>query len=89
MLDDKTMAVAADWMVKQSGVNAALGPVPDGIEVCRREGDGKRIFVLINFLRKPQRVALPRAMKSMLLGTGDVTSVSLPPYGVEVLSESK
>lgn len=88
VLDDKTMAAAAVWMVKQSGVDAVLGPVPDGIEVCRREGSGKRIFVLINFLRKPQQVALPHAMKAMLLGSGDVTSVSLPGYGVEVLSDS-
>ncbi len=89
VLDEKTMAAAADWMVKQSGVSAVFGPVPGGIEVCRREGNGKRIFVLINFQRNAQQVTLPHPMKAMLLGSGDVTSVSLPPYGVEVLSELK
>jgi beta-galactosidase len=89
VLDDKTMAAAADWMVKQSGVEAVFGPVPDGIEVCRREGDGKRIFILINFLRKPQQVTLPRSMQALLLGSGDITTVTLPAYGVEVLSDGK
>ena len=41
VLDDKTMAAAAEWMVKQSGVVPVFGAVPDGIEVCRRERDGK------------------------------------------------
>jgi beta-galactosidase len=89
VLDDKTMAVAADWMVKQSGVAAEFGAVPDGIEVCRREGDAKRVFVLINFKREPQQVTLPHAMTSMLLGSGSVSSVTLPGYGVEVLADAK
>jgi beta-galactosidase len=89
VLDEKTMAAAAEWMVKQSGVIPVFGPVPDGVEVCRRERDGKNVFVLVNFLRKPQTVTLPRAMKAMLLGSGDVTTVDLPAYGVEVLVDSK
>jgi beta-galactosidase len=89
VLDEKTMATAAEWMTKQSGVTAAFGPVPDGIEVCRRESDGKRVFVLVNFLRTPQHVVLPRSMKALLLGSGDVSSVDLPGYGVEVLLDGK
>ncbi|MGA9285394.1 MAG: beta-galactosidase trimerization domain-containing protein, partial [Solirubrobacteraceae bacterium] len=89
VLDDKTMAAAAEWMVKQSGVVPVFGAVPDGIEVCRRERDGKNVFVLVNFLRKPQTVTLPRTMKALLLGSGDVTTVELPAYGVEVLVDSK
>ena len=38
VLSDKLMTAAAQWMVQKSGVVPALGPVPDGIEVCRREG---------------------------------------------------
>jgi beta-galactosidase len=89
VLDDKTMAVAAEWMVKQSGVVPVFGAVPDGVEVCRRQRDGKNVFVLVNFLRKPQTVTLPRTMKAMLLGSGEVTTVELPAYGVEVLIDSK
>jgi beta-galactosidase len=89
VLDEKTMAAAAEWMVKQSGVTAVFGAVPDGVEVCRREGDAKRVFVLINFKRDAQQVALPHAMTALLAGSGSVTSVTLPGYGVEVLSDAK
>ncbi len=89
VLDEKTMASAASWMVQQGGVTPVLGSVPDGIEVCRRVGTGKQVFVLINFERKPQHVALPHSMKAILLGSGDVTGVDLPAYGVEVLVDSK
>jgi beta-galactosidase len=89
VLDEKTMASAASWMIQQSGVSPVLGSVPDGIEVCRRVGSGKQVFVLINFERKPQHVALPHSMKAMLLGSGDVAAVDLPAYGVEVLVDSR
>jgi beta-galactosidase len=89
VVDGKTMAAAADWMVKQSGVEPAFGAVPEGIDVSRREGDAKRVFVLINFNRVPQQVTLPRAMTALLAGSGTVTSVTLPGYGVEVLSDAK
>jgi beta-galactosidase len=89
VLDDKTMAAAADWMVKQSGVTPVFGAVPDGVDVSRREGDAKRVFVLINFKRTPQQVTLPHAMTALLAGSGSVSSVTLPGYGVEVLADAK
>jgi beta-galactosidase len=87
-LDDKLTTAAAEWMVKSSGVTPALGTVPDGIEVCRREGEGKVIFILINFKQETQRVTLPHAMKA-LLGGANESIVELPPYGVEVLLDNK
>ena len=75
-------------MVQKSGVVPALGPVPDGIEVCWREGARGSVFDVINFLQTPQHVALPRAMKALQGGL-----MSVPPdlaaYGVEVLLEGK
>ena len=89
VLDDKLMAAAAEWMVQKSGVVPVLGPVPDGIEVCRREGANGTIFVLINFDPTPQHVALPHAMQALLGDSGEVNAVDLPEYGVAVLLESK
>jgi beta-galactosidase len=91
VLDDKTMVAAADWMVKQSDVTAVFGEVPDGIDVSRRESylGGKRIFILVNFKRATQQVTLPHAMTALLAGSGSVNSVTLPGYGVEVLSDAK
>ena len=89
VLDDKLMAAAAQWMVQQSGVIPALGPVPDGIKICRREGANGTVFVLINFDPAPQHVALPHAMKSLLTDGASISSVDLPEYGVAVLLETK
>lgn len=86
ILDDSLMAKAANWMVRESGVTPAFGPVPDGIYVSRREGAGKTIFVVINFTREERHVALPHAMKA-LLGGRQETSLDLPAYGVEVFLE--
>ena len=88
VLDDKLMAAAAQWMVQQSGVTPAFGPVPDGVEASRRSGDGHDVFVLINFAKEPRTVSLPRTMKILLSGTEGGT-VDLPPYGVDVLVDAK
>jgi beta-galactosidase len=88
VLDDKVMAKAAEWMMHSSGVAPALGPPPDGVEVSRRSGKGKEVFVLINFRQEERRVTLPHAMSQLLSGkSGD--TVLLPAYGVEVAVEQK
>jgi beta-galactosidase len=88
VLDDKLTASAIDWMIKQSGVSPAFGPVPDGVEVSRRSSDHQQVFVLINFTKDNQHITLPRSMKAWL-HQGTTDSVELTPYGVEVLTEVK
>lgn len=83
VLDDELMEGAAAWMTQQSGVTPVFGPVPDGVEVSRRVGPGKRVFVLINYGTERRHVALPHAMKLVLDGKLADT-VDLPPYGVAV-----
>jgi beta-galactosidase len=88
VLDDKTMAAAAVWMAAKSGIASSFGPVPDGVDVCRRVGAGKQIYVLVNFKRETQRVTFPHAMKQ-LLGGDDISAIDLPAYGVEVLLDKQ
>lgn len=88
VLDDKLMAAAAQWMTEKSGIKAVLGPVPDGVEVSRRTGGGKQVFVLINFSAESRTVTLPHSMK-LLLANKQADKVELPQYGVEVLVETK
>jgi beta-galactosidase len=83
-MDDATLLNAAKWMAETSGVSAPFGPVPDGVDVYPREGDGKKIFILVNFAKTPQTVTLPSTMHSILEGN-DLTSVSLDRYGVAIL----
>ena len=86
VLDDKLMAAAAEWMTAKSGVTPVFGPVPDGVEVSRRVGPGKQVFVLINYSQDTRRVNLPHAM-NLVLGGRQGDTVDLPPYGVAVAVE--
>jgi beta-galactosidase len=86
ILDDKLMAAAVAWMVQQSAVQPVLEVLSDGVEVSRRVGGGKQIFVLINFGREKRLVRLPHTMK-LLMAKRAANSVDLAPYGVELLSD--
>jgi beta-galactosidase len=65
-----------------------FGPVPDGVEVCRRLGGGKQVFVLVNYAAEQRHVVLPHSMK-LLLDEKSGDSVDLPRYGVAVLLDSR
>jgi beta-galactosidase len=84
ILDDKLMAVAAEWMVQKSGVIPVFGALPEGVEVSRRMGGGKQVFILINYAQESRRVGLPHPMKALLDNKQEET-FELPPYGVSVL----
>jgi beta-galactosidase len=88
VLDDKLMASAAEWMIHTAGVTPVLGPLPDGVEVSRRSGKGKDVFVFVNFKQEQQQVTLPRVMDLLLSGK-KADSLLLPPYGVEVALEHR
>jgi len=88
VLDDKLMTAAAEWMTQESGVRPVFGPVPDGVEVSRRVGPGKQVFVLINYASEARRVALPHSMKLVLDGR-EADAVELPPYGVAVALDNR
>ncbi|MFZ1973773.1 MAG: beta-galactosidase [Candidatus Acidiferrales bacterium] len=88
VLDDKLMAAAAQWMVQKSGVTAAFGALPEGVDVSARGNAKNTIFVLINFGQAAQHVVVPHPMK-VLLGGGDGSTVDLVAYGVEVLVDTK
>ncbi|WP_241654560.1 beta-galactosidase [Granulicella sibirica] len=81
---DESTKGLAKWMVESSGVAAAWGPVPEGVEVTARSGGGKKVFILVNFAKTEQTVHLPASMLSVLDGR-QVGSVTLGRYGVAVL----
>jgi beta-galactosidase len=87
VLDDKLMATAAEWVTQKSGVTPAFGAVPDGVEVSRRVGSGKQVFVLINYSQESRRVTLPHSM-SLILDDKRADAADLPPYGVAVALDS-
>jgi beta-galactosidase len=87
-LDSKTMTKAAAWMTDVSGVKAALGPMPDGVEVYPRYGDRGAVYVLVNFSKAAQNVKLPAKMQDVLNG-GTTQAVTLPYLGVAVVAAAK
>ena len=87
-LDPATMAAAAKWMTDISGVHPAFGAVPAGVEVYPRYGASGAVYILVNFAKAPQTVNLPKSMQDVLEGTTK-QSVTLPQYGVAVLSARK
>jgi beta-galactosidase len=86
--DEASQNKLAEWIAKISGVTAAFGPVPQGVEVMPRYGESSTVFVLTNFSKSEQKIELPHAMNDVLNG-GKAKSVTLPVYGVAVLEEKK
>jgi beta-galactosidase len=89
VLDPKLMRAAAQWMVEVAQVRPAFGPVPEGVEVCRRVGQDHRVYLLINHTRQSAEVTLPRPMYEKL-GNGDkVKQIQLPALQVAVLLDER
>ena len=88
ILDDKLTDATARWMIQKAGIMPVFGPLADGVEVSRRVGEGKQVFVLVNYASGSREIAIPHSMKA-LLANATVDKLTLPPYGVEVLLNSK
>jgi beta-galactosidase len=89
VLDPKLMRAAARWMVELAQVRPAFGPVPEGVEVCRRVGQEHRVYLLINHARQDAEVTLPRPMYDELGNAGVVTQIQLPAFQVAILSDKR
>ncbi len=76
-------AMTAAWM-KDADVTPLVANVPEGVEVCERAGEGRRVLVLINHSTESKSVSLPGPMTDLLKG-GSASSVELEKYGVAVL----
>jgi beta-galactosidase GanA len=58
--------------------------VPAGVDVYPRSGNGKLIYILVNFGKKTETVDLPTEMTDVL-HDGTVKQVTLQRYDVAVL----
>ena len=57
------------WMWRQkSGATPSFGAVQDRIDDSLPEGQGKEVFVVINFTQETQHVALPHQMRALRSG---------------------
>ena len=87
-LDAELMNRVARRWVSEAGVATAFAiQAPAGVKVSRRVGAGREVFVITNFSKGAQEIALSGAMTDVLAG-GEVTAVKLPRYGVAVLGRA-
>lgn len=70
-------------------VRAPFGPLPKGVEVNRRVGPGREVFVLVNHARTARTVELPFPLDDLLAERHGVTTAALPAYGVVVLQRRR
>ncbi len=85
VLDSALMTkVAAGW-VRDAGILSPVIAAPPGVKVSRRVGAGREVYVITNFSKGAQEIALPGAMADVLAG-GETRVAKLPRYGVAVLS---
>ncbi len=85
-LDDASQATLLNRITEEAGVAPVL-ETPEGIEACRRVNErGEGIIILINHQRSPQVVCLPWPADDQLSGEHALTSLTMAPYGVAVLT---
>ena len=87
VLDQPLMASVTRQWIAAAGVTSYVIPVPSGVSVCRRIGNGHEVFVITNFSAGAQEIALPGSMTDVLNG-GETTVAKLPRFGVAVLSRA-
>ncbi|MGB7135761.1 MAG: beta-galactosidase, partial [Acidobacteriaceae bacterium] len=89
LLDPPLMQSVIAALAKDAGVTAAFGPLPGRVEVCRRVGGGREVFVLINHGETPATVSVPSGIH-IVFGDGAAGlagKVVLPPQGVLLLRQ--
>ena len=66
VLDSKLMdRVARSW-IADAGISSPAIAAPAGVKVSRRVGSGREVYVVTNFSKEPQEIALPKAMTAGL-----------------------
>jgi beta-galactosidase len=85
VLDPALMHSLLQRFAEDAGLQPEFGPIPEGIEICRRVGNGHTVFILINHSSATQEVALPKPMKDVLRANSPVDKITLDPQGIAVL----
>lgn len=85
LLDPALLGTTAKQLIAAASLKPLTIPVPEGVSVGRRVGEGREVFVVTNFSGAAQVIPLPSEMLDVLNGKR-VSQIDLPRYGVAVLS---
>lgn len=72
----------------QANVHAVFGPVPEGVEVCRRVSSDHVVYIFINHGKASAHVVLPESMHDVLTNK-ELGDIDLPTQGVAVLTTER
>lgn len=82
--DDLALAVTS-WACQQAGLTAPI--VPEyGVEICRRRQGDQELAIVINHQHKPAVQTLPGSWHDHLADTDHDDEITMPGYGVAVIS---
>ena len=87
ILDDLLMQNVTTWMIDGARVQPEFVALPEDVEVCRRVGSGRTIYILLNHGAQPASITLPAPMRDLLVDHPPQTSVTLASQGVALLEE--
>jgi beta-galactosidase GanA len=82
------MKRAMQWATGACNVKRDLFPAPTGVEVYRRVGRDRDVFIIDNVSTQARVVPLPEALEDVLSSHVE-RAVRLPPFGVAVLLRRK
>ncbi|GGA55444.1 beta-galactosidase [Edaphobacter acidisoli] len=68
-----------------ANIQPAFGPIPTGVEVCRRVAPDHTVYILINHGKATQQISLPSTMHEVFTNK-DAATITLAPQGVAVLT---
>lgn len=74
-------------MTGLSGHFDDLISLPESVEIAERTKDGKRFFILLNYMPEPQEIVLHRHMKDMVRGTSVFGKRIIHPFQVLVMEK--
>jgi beta-galactosidase len=87
VLDPAAMHAAMEWMLREAGIQPEFAALPSDVEVCRRVGEGRTIYVLLNHGAAAMEIKLPRDLRDLLSDGSNVSKVTLQTQGVAVLED--
>jgi beta-galactosidase len=87
VLDTSAMRAAMEWMLHDAVVEPEFTALPTDVEVCRRVGQGRTIYVLLNHGATSTEIKLPRDLRDVLSNDVSVSKVTLETQGVAVLED--
>jgi len=77
------MDAAAGWMAQQADLKALADVGPAGVEVSRRAGENREVYIVVNSTNQPKSVELRNPCR-LLLAQTESSRIELPAYGVEL-----